>query len=74
LIGTAIGIALIGVVVQQWWASGLGDLNYATSMRWVIPGITLTALGFQTVLASFMISLIALGPTGEGRRLPSGPR
>jgi hypothetical protein len=62
-----LGLALIGVVVEQWWASGFGNLNYETTMRWVIPGATLTALGFQTVLASFMISLIALGPTGQER-------
>jgi glycosyltransferase involved in cell wall biosynthesis len=67
LIGTMLGLALIGVVVEQWWASGFGNLNYETTMRWVIPGATLTALGFQTVLASFMISLIALGPTGQER-------
>jgi len=66
-IGTILGVALIGVVVLQWWATGFGNLNYETSMRWVIPGATLTALGFQTVLASFMISLIALGPTGQER-------
>lgn len=66
-IGTVLGLALIGVVVQQWWASGFGNLDYAATMRWVIPGATLTALGFQTVLASFMISLIALGPTGQER-------
>jgi hypothetical protein len=74
LVGTTLGLALIGVVVQQWWASGLGNLNYATSMRWAIPGVTLTALGFQTVLASFMISLIALGPTGQDRTITSPRR
>ena len=74
MIGMALGIGLIGVVVQQWVASGLGNLNYATTMRWAIPGVTLTALGFQTVLASFMISLIALGPTGQERAITSRRR
>jgi len=73
-IGTIIGLALIGVVVEQWWASGFGNLNYETTMRWVIPGATLTALGFQTVLASFMVSLIALGPTGQERTIAGGSR
>jgi hypothetical protein len=27
-------------------------------MRWVIPGVTLTALGFQTVLASFFVAVL----------------
>jgi len=74
LIGTILGLALIGVVVGQWWASGFGNLNYETTMRWVIPGATLTALGFQTVLASFMISLIALGPTGQERMIAGRSR
>jgi hypothetical protein len=29
-------------------------------MRLVVPGVTLTALGFQTLLASFFVSILAL--------------
>jgi hypothetical protein len=29
-------------------------------MRWVIPGATLTALGFQTVLSSFFVSVLGM--------------
>jgi hypothetical protein len=29
-------------------------------MRWVVPGVTLAALGFQTVLASFLVSLLGM--------------
>jgi hypothetical protein len=29
-------------------------------MRVVIPGVTLTALGFQTVLSAFFISVLAM--------------
>jgi len=37
-----------------------GELNYAETMRVVIPGVTLTALGFQTVLMSFFLSLLGM--------------
>jgi hypothetical protein len=37
-----------------------GHLDYAKTMRLVIPGVTLTALGFQTVLASFFISILGM--------------
>ena len=37
-----------------------GRLEYRETMRWVIPGATLTALGFQTVLASFFVSILGL--------------
>ena len=39
-------------------AAGFGRLDYAHTMRWVIPGVTLTALGFQTVLASFFVAVL----------------
>jgi hypothetical protein len=29
-------------------------------MRWVVPGVTLTALGFQTVLSSFFCSMLGM--------------
>lgn len=55
-----IGLGLLLAAVNQWRAAGFGHLNYAITMRWVIPGTTLTALGFQTILASFFISILGL--------------
>lgn len=52
------GIALLLAAVAQWQAAGFGRLDYAHTMRWVIPGVTLTALGFQTVLASFFVAVL----------------
>ena len=37
-----------------------GSLDYGTTMRWVIPGVTLTALGFQTVTSSFFVSILRM--------------
>jgi hypothetical protein len=54
------GLLLLGVAVVQWWKAGWGPLNYAETMRWVIPGATLAALGFQTVLSSFFISILGM--------------
>ena len=34
--------------------------NYPVTMRWVIPGVTLTALGFQTVLSGFLVSILRM--------------
>jgi hypothetical protein len=55
-----IGAVLLLVSLDQWRASDFGHLDYARTMRWVIPGVTLTALGLQTVLASFFISLLGM--------------
>ena len=54
------GAALLIVAVMQWRAAGYGDLDYGRTMRIVIPGVTLTALGFQTVLSSFFLSLLGM--------------
>jgi glycosyltransferase involved in cell wall biosynthesis len=56
----AIGLALLGAAVNQWRLHQFGPLNYAETMRWVIPGATLTVLGFQTILSSFFISIMGL--------------
>jgi glycosyltransferase involved in cell wall biosynthesis len=55
-----VGLALLLAVAVQWWRTGFGSLDYATTMRWAIPGATLTALGVQTVLASFFTSILGL--------------
>jgi glycosyltransferase involved in cell wall biosynthesis len=58
--GFLAGVALLAGAVDQWRAAHLGPLDYAHTMRWVIPGTTLAALGFQTVLASFFVSILGL--------------
>jgi glycosyltransferase involved in cell wall biosynthesis len=55
------GVALIAVAAGAWWRAGFGDLDYPRTMRWVVPGTLLAALGFQAVLASFLVSLLAMG-------------
>jgi glycosyltransferase involved in cell wall biosynthesis len=54
------GLILLGVAVLQWKSANFGRLDYAVTMRWIIPGATLTALGFQTVLSSFFVSILGM--------------
>lgn len=54
------GLILLGGAVWQWKSAHFGRLDYAVTMRWVIPGATLTALGFQTVLSSFFVSILGM--------------
>jgi glycosyltransferase involved in cell wall biosynthesis len=54
------GIVLLLASVNQWRESHFGALDYAHTMRWVIPGVTLTALGFQTILSSFFASILMM--------------
>jgi hypothetical protein len=55
-----LGVGLIGVVVRQWQLEGFGPLDYAQTMRWVIPGVTLAALGFQTILSGWFVSILGM--------------
>jgi glycosyltransferase involved in cell wall biosynthesis len=54
------GLVLLGTAVAQWWSVRFGNLDYSQTMRWVIPGVTLTALGFQTILSSFFVSILGM--------------
>ena len=54
------GIALLASAVGQWYAAGFGDLEVRDTLRWVIPGVTLSTLGFQTILSSFFLGILAL--------------
>lgn len=55
---TIIGAVLLSGTVVQWSAGGFGHLNYDQSLRWVIPGATLTAAGVQTLFGSFFIGAL----------------
>jgi glycosyltransferase involved in cell wall biosynthesis len=63
LLGAAAMIAglacLVGVVIY-WGTIDFAPLDYPKTLRWVIPGVTLTALGFQTILSSFFISILGM--------------
>ena len=54
------GLALLLAAVHEWQLVHFGHLDYAQTMRLVVPGVTLTALGFQTVFSSFFVSIIGM--------------
>jgi hypothetical protein len=54
------GLVLLIGAINQWWEAGFGTLDYAVTMRWVIPGATLCMLGFQTLFGSFFISVLGM--------------
>ena len=56
----ALGLALIAVEGRQWQLANFGPLDYAQSMRWVIPGVTLAAIGFQTILSGWFVSILGM--------------
>jgi glycosyltransferase involved in cell wall biosynthesis len=55
-----LGIFLLTSAVGQWWSADFGPLDYSFTMRFVIPGVTLTSLGFQSLLSILFLSLLGM--------------
>ena len=54
------GLALSVYAISTWNESGFGRLDYATTLRIVIPGVTLITCGMQTVLSALFLSVLGL--------------
>lgn len=59
-IALVVGLGLLLASINQWRLAEFGFLDYAATMRLVIPGATLVALGFQTVLSGFFVSILGM--------------
>lgn len=55
-----VGVGLIGWATDDWRRRGFGPLDAQQSLRLVIPGSTLVAVGVQAFLASFFLSILGL--------------
>ncbi len=55
-----VGCGLLLAAVNQWRLVSFGNLDYARTMRLVVPGVTMTALAFQTILSSFFASVLGM--------------
>jgi len=56
----AAGVFLIGRLALQWAASGFGPLESSVTLRPMVFGSTLVAIGIQTVLMSFVYSMFGI--------------
>jgi hypothetical protein len=54
------GLVLLADVAVEWHEAGWGPLDYAHTLRYAVPGATLTMLGLHTVFASFFVSILGL--------------
>jgi hypothetical protein len=54
------GLGLSLYALSFWSATDFGPLDPTRTLRLVIPAITLIALGLQTVLSSFFLSILGL--------------
>jgi hypothetical protein len=61
------GLLIVGGLAWQWGRSGFGPLDVATTLRPMLLGSTLVAIGIQTVLASFVYSMFGIARQRGGR-------
>jgi glycosyltransferase involved in cell wall biosynthesis len=54
------GVGLLVYGAWTWGVSGFGAMDYPRTLRIAIPGSALVALGLQTVLFGFFISILGL--------------
>ncbi len=57
ILGGLVGISAMFLIWDQY---GFGPLDPQKTLRWAIPAVTATALGFQIVLFSFFFSMLGL--------------
>jgi glycosyltransferase involved in cell wall biosynthesis len=60
LVILAIGISFLTAAVLKWKAADFGRLDYAESLRLVIPAVTCLTLSVQTIFSSFFLSILDL--------------
>lgn len=54
------GIGLSAFAVSRWNETGFGRLDYADTLRIVVPAATLIAVGLQTLFSSLFLSVLGL--------------
>jgi len=54
------GLALVAATLAVWGQRSFGPLPVSETMRMMIPGCILLALGAQTVFSSFFMSILGL--------------
>jgi glycosyltransferase involved in cell wall biosynthesis len=62
-LAVAFGSAFLLLSVGRWWQHDFGPLDYGTTLRWLVPGVTLIALGVQAMMWSFFVSLLRMKRT-----------
>lgn len=57
---TGVGVVSIGRVFLHWWAGGFGPLDPSATVRFVVLGCVLVALGVQAGFSSFLLSILGM--------------
>src|SRR5215467_6894555 len=58
VMAAAVGGVMLIAAINEWRVLDFGRLNYADTMRVVVPGVTLAVLGYQTILSCLFLNLL----------------
>jgi hypothetical protein len=61
------GLAISLYAVVDWAAQGFGPLDPRTTMRWVIPSVTMLAVGGEVGLSAFVFEALKQAPAGRAQ-------
>jgi glycosyltransferase involved in cell wall biosynthesis len=57
-VALALGIVALVLAIAEWVMVDFGDLTLRVTRLWVVPGVTLVAVGVQVILSSFLVSAL----------------
>jgi len=60
LAAALVGAVMLLAAFNVWRVRDFGRLDYAETMRMVVPGVTLAVLGYQMILGCFFMSLLTM--------------
>ncbi|MBN2561658.1 MAG: glycosyltransferase family 2 protein [Phycisphaerae bacterium] len=65
-----VGVGSIARVFHEWWAGAFGPLDPSATVRFVVLGVVLVALGVQAGFSSFLLSILGMTRRhGDERRI-----
>ncbi|MCP4897420.1 MAG: glycosyltransferase family 2 protein, partial [bacterium] len=54
------GLLLLAYATVAWGRTGFGDLDYPTTMRVVIPSVTIMTVGIESCFSSLFVGILGL--------------
>ncbi|MCP4901990.1 MAG: glycosyltransferase family 2 protein, partial [bacterium] len=60
LVCAVFGLLLLAYAIVAWGRTGFGDLDYPTTMRVVIPSVTIMTIGIETGFSSLFVGILGL--------------
>ena len=68
LLFIALGILSLGYSINKWRLLGFGEFSYSENMKIIIPGVTVTAIGFQLIMYSFYTNILNIPRKAVSKR------